>query len=128
MTSKTAKGRDEYIRELKLAFHDKQVDNYQKNIDIYNLKMALRDASAEEVEVKKAHRDFDFKDEFLATCLLYGVSATATGCAMYLTFRPVLEYKAGYQAYFAGDLQNYPLPPEVMARSIAVMEGLPKPG
>jgi tryptophan synthase beta chain len=34
---------------------------------------------------------------------------------------------AGYQAYFAGDLQNYPLPPEVMARSIAVMEGLPKP-
>ncbi len=34
---------------------------------------------------------------------------------------------AGYQAYFAGDLKNYPLPPEVMERSIAVMEGLPKP-
>jgi tryptophan synthase beta chain len=35
---------------------------------------------------------------------------------------------AGYQAYFAGELQNYPLPPEVMERSLAVMEGLPKPG
>ena len=34
---------------------------------------------------------------------------------------------AGYQAYFAGDLKNYPLPPEVMERSLAVMEGLPKP-
>ncbi len=34
---------------------------------------------------------------------------------------------AGYQAYFAGELENYPLPPEVMERSIAVMEGLPKP-
>jgi hypothetical protein len=33
----------------------------------------------------------------------------------------------GYQAYFAGDLKNYPLPPEVMERSISVMEGLPKP-
>jgi len=35
---------------------------------------------------------------------------------------------AGYQAYFAGELHNYPLPPEVMARSLAVLEGLPKPG
>ena len=35
---------------------------------------------------------------------------------------------AGYQAYFADELENYPLPPEVMARSLAVMEGLPKPG
>ena len=34
---------------------------------------------------------------------------------------------AGYQAYFAGELENYPLPPEVMARSLAAMEGLPKP-
>jgi tryptophan synthase beta chain len=34
---------------------------------------------------------------------------------------------AGYQAYFADELQNYPLPPEVMERSLAVMEGLPKP-
>jgi tryptophan synthase beta chain len=34
---------------------------------------------------------------------------------------------AGYQAFFAGELENYPLPPEVMERSIAVMEGLPKP-
>ena len=34
---------------------------------------------------------------------------------------------AGYQAYFAGDLENYPLPLEVMERSLAVMEGLPKP-
>ena len=34
---------------------------------------------------------------------------------------------AGYQAYFAGELENYPLPPEVMARSLAVMDGLPKP-
>jgi tryptophan synthase beta chain len=34
---------------------------------------------------------------------------------------------AGYQAYFANELHNYPLPPEVMERSLAVMEGLPKP-
>jgi tryptophan synthase beta chain len=34
---------------------------------------------------------------------------------------------AGYQAYFADELQNYPLPPEVMERSLAVMEGYPTP-
>jgi tryptophan synthase beta chain len=33
----------------------------------------------------------------------------------------------GYQAYFAGDLHNYPLPPEVLERSLAVLDGLPKP-
>ena len=33
----------------------------------------------------------------------------------------------GYEMYFAGDLENYPLPAEVLARSIAVMEGYPKP-
>jgi tryptophan synthase beta chain len=32
---------------------------------------------------------------------------------------------AGYQAYFADELENYPLPPEVMARSLAIMEGYP---
>jgi tryptophan synthase beta chain len=34
---------------------------------------------------------------------------------------------AGYQAYFAGKLENYPLPPEVLERSLAVLDGLPKP-
>jgi tryptophan synthase beta chain len=34
---------------------------------------------------------------------------------------------AGYQAYFADQLHNYPLPPEVLARSLAVIEGHPKP-
>jgi tryptophan synthase beta chain len=34
---------------------------------------------------------------------------------------------AGYQAYFAGQLENYPLPPEVLERSLRVLEGLPKP-
>jgi tryptophan synthase beta chain len=34
---------------------------------------------------------------------------------------------AGYQAYFADQLHNYPLPPEVLARSLAVLEGHPKP-
>jgi tryptophan synthase beta chain len=34
---------------------------------------------------------------------------------------------AGYQAYFGGDLENYPLPPEVLERSLGVLEGLPKP-
>ena len=33
----------------------------------------------------------------------------------------------GYQAYFADDLHNYPLPPEVLERSLAVLEGHPKP-
>ena len=33
----------------------------------------------------------------------------------------------GYEMYFAGDLENYPLPEEVLARSIAAMEGYPKP-
>jgi tryptophan synthase beta chain len=33
----------------------------------------------------------------------------------------------GYEMYFAGKLENYPLPEEVLARSIAVMEGYPKP-
>jgi len=33
----------------------------------------------------------------------------------------------GYEMYFAGNLENYPLPEEVLARSIAVMEGYPKP-
>jgi len=33
----------------------------------------------------------------------------------------------GYEMYFAGDLENYPLPEEVLARSIAVMDGHPKP-
>ncbi len=33
----------------------------------------------------------------------------------------------GYEMYFAGDLENYPLPEEVLARSISVMEGYPKP-
>jgi len=30
---------------------------------------------------------------------------------------------AGYQAYFAGQLENYPLPPEVLERSLAVLKG-----
>ena len=34
---------------------------------------------------------------------------------------------AGYAAYFAGELENFPLPLEVMERSLAVLEGLPKP-
>ena len=33
----------------------------------------------------------------------------------------------GYEMYFAGNIENYPLPEEVLARSIAVMEGYPKP-
>jgi tryptophan synthase beta chain len=33
----------------------------------------------------------------------------------------------GYEMYFAGNLENYPLPEEVLARSIAVMESHPKP-
>jgi tryptophan synthase beta chain len=33
----------------------------------------------------------------------------------------------GYEKFFAGDIENYPLPEEVLARSIAVMEGHPKP-
>lgn len=33
----------------------------------------------------------------------------------------------GYEMYFAGNLENYPLPEEVLARSLAVMEGYPKP-
>jgi len=34
---------------------------------------------------------------------------------------------AGYAAYFAGELENFPLPPEVMERSLAVLADLPKP-
>jgi hypothetical protein len=34
---------------------------------------------------------------------------------------------AGYQAYFAGQLENYPLPPEVLERSLAVLKGHPTP-
>jgi len=34
---------------------------------------------------------------------------------------------AGYEAFFAGQLHNYPLPEEVLARSLAVLEGLPRP-
>ena len=34
---------------------------------------------------------------------------------------------AGYAAYFSGELENFPLPLEVMERSLAVLEGLPKP-
>jgi tryptophan synthase beta chain len=34
---------------------------------------------------------------------------------------------AGYQAYFAGQLENYPLPAEALERSLAVLEGLPRP-
>jgi tryptophan synthase beta chain len=33
----------------------------------------------------------------------------------------------GYEMYFSGNLENYPLPEEVLARSIAVMDGNPKP-
>jgi len=33
----------------------------------------------------------------------------------------------GYEMYFAGNLENYPLPEEVLARSLAVMGGYPKP-
>ena len=33
----------------------------------------------------------------------------------------------GYEMFFAGNLENYPLPEEVLARSLAVMEGYPKP-
>jgi len=33
----------------------------------------------------------------------------------------------GYEMYFAGDIANYPLPEEVLARSLSVMEGHPKP-
>ena len=33
----------------------------------------------------------------------------------------------GYEMYFAGNLENYPLPEEVLARSLAVMDSHPKP-
>ena len=33
----------------------------------------------------------------------------------------------GYEAYFENKLQDYSLPEEVLLRSIASMEGLPKP-
>ncbi|MEE4271919.1 MAG: TrpB-like pyridoxal phosphate-dependent enzyme [Thermoanaerobaculales bacterium] len=33
----------------------------------------------------------------------------------------------GYEMYLAGDIANYPLPEEVLLRSLAVMEGHPKP-
>ena len=33
----------------------------------------------------------------------------------------------GYQAYFDGDLKNYPLPDELLERSEACMDGLPMP-
>ncbi len=33
----------------------------------------------------------------------------------------------GYEAFFNGELENYPLPEELLQRSIACMEGLPKP-
>ena len=33
----------------------------------------------------------------------------------------------GYEAFFAGKLENYPLPQELLERSVACMEGLPKP-
>ncbi len=33
----------------------------------------------------------------------------------------------GYEMYFSGNLENYPLPEEVLARSIAAMDGYPKP-
>ena len=33
----------------------------------------------------------------------------------------------GYEAYFDGKLSDYPLPPELLERSLASMEGLPKP-
>jgi len=35
---------------------------------------------------------------------------------------------AGYASYFAGDLENYALPPEVIERSLACTAGLPKIG
>ena len=33
----------------------------------------------------------------------------------------------GYQAFFDGKLSDYALPEEMLARSLACMEGLPKP-
>ncbi len=33
----------------------------------------------------------------------------------------------GYQAFFNGELENYPLPQELLERSITCMQGLPKP-
>ena len=33
----------------------------------------------------------------------------------------------GYQAFFDGKLEDYPLPEEHLLRSIASMDGLPKP-
>ncbi len=33
----------------------------------------------------------------------------------------------GYEMFLAGQLENYPLPEEVLARSLSVLEGLPKP-
>jgi len=33
----------------------------------------------------------------------------------------------GYEAFFEGQLENYPLPEEVLARSLAVLDGLPRP-
>ncbi len=33
----------------------------------------------------------------------------------------------GYEAFFEGRLENYPLPEEVLARSLAVLDGLPRP-
>ena len=34
---------------------------------------------------------------------------------------------SGYQAFMDGKLADYPLPPELLERSLASMEGLPKP-
>ena len=33
----------------------------------------------------------------------------------------------GYDAYFSGKLEDYSLPEEVMAKSLAALDGLPKP-
>ena len=33
----------------------------------------------------------------------------------------------GYEKYFAGKLEDYPLPEELMAKSLAAIKTLPKP-
>ena len=81
----------------------------------------------------QALSDADLKaktDEELAAVIDEATRATEEGKEKTILFclsgHGLLDLK-GYEMYFAGNLENYPLPEEVLARSIAVMEGHPKP-
>ena len=93
ITSKEYGRRSNLIGELAVKNIDLMTETYKKNIDIHDLKIALRDASAEEVEVKKAHRDF--KADFLYICQRYGVTASFTGISVTIAFRPVIDNSYG---------------------------------